>query len=455
MSSRMKRCPSVKKENTWGYFMKRTLKKFALLGAAAALSCAVLTGCSLGKPTISLNDYVTVSCEGRNGSGDVRVHIDYSQMVEDHQDAIEKKRINPVFGDETYSMVADMAFENNDPFDIEFMDVDKYSNGDQVEINISINDSEVRKIQEVFKANYKFKPFTYTVEGLAEIQEVDPFENVFLNCYGIEGSKYGVSISDYTKTTVFDPVTEQKIDISMKVQLEEYKQYRNGDTVHVVVDMDENRLAELEERNGIRLSRTEADVTIQDCIYVPRENPKEIFEHLDEHNEVRVRHAMMESLKEFSQDDGEPTLVGMGYVYDDEGHKRGASFNGMVGEAHLAFIYHLEDGNVDGGYYYYMLGHEVAVITPKKDENGNRILISGTEGGHELSDSQYHYAHDRDSSIMSSFTVPSTFDYNGAVYHGHLDINECVEAMLGNNFGGNPYDHFVPSDDLIANGYTG
>ena len=152
-------------------FPLKTLIIIAAVAAAAVIALVVLL---LGrKSTIDLNKYVSVEFSGFNSFGEAEVSFDDYTCMSDFQAVAKgKKNSNNILSDLFDTFSSSSVY---DAFDWEISPEDHLSNGDTVTLHWIITDETIQKEN---KVRLSGSDQTFTVEGLEEVREVDPFEDV-------------------------------------------------------------------------------------------------------------------------------------------------------------------------------------------------------------------------------------------------------------------------------------
>lgn len=164
----------------------------AAIVAVLVVVIGVVAFVFLYKPTIHLDDYVTITYEGYNGYGTALVEVDWEQFKEDYRGKLKwtsyaKKEVESLgFDGDTYL--------SSDPIDFFDMvisaSLDKsseLSNDDVVKVTWDVADGIEKEVNAtIIYDNDK----EYTVSGLEEISEIDIFENVKVKYDGMDGEGY-------------------------------------------------------------------------------------------------------------------------------------------------------------------------------------------------------------------------------------------------------------------------
>ena len=174
-------------------------KLIAILGGVLAVGAAAVAAFVLIKPTINLNDYVTVFFEGYDTVGRAVVEFDTDTFQSDY-----KGKLPGSFSEDYLDWNLDKS--------------SGLSNGDTVLLTWDCEDERV-----LSRYGYKleYEDISTTVFGLQEVTEFDPFE-------GIEVSFKGISPSGYAEVTG-DPLAEAAENLSF--QLDKEKNLKNGEMV--------------------------------------------------------------------------------------------------------------------------------------------------------------------------------------------------------------------------------
>lgn len=163
----------------------------------------------LHKPTIKLNDYVTIEATGYDGYGYASAYVDESKIKEDYGDKCKfskkvKEEINDDSDDELLSMGLELAgidLEDDDDaielFCLLFCretflsEKNNLSNGDVITFSWGYSDeeetkTEINKIAKLLGVKVDYSDIKYTVEGLETVPQFDAFEGVELSFSGME-----------------------------------------------------------------------------------------------------------------------------------------------------------------------------------------------------------------------------------------------------------------------------
>lgn len=160
--------------------MKRG-KKGLVLAGALLLTMFGLTGC--GKTKINLNDYVEVNFSGYNTAGQAEINElkIRNDIILDHWETFgltEEQHENEqaAANEDTRQFVESVSYS-----------LDKMSglqNGDAVTLQWNVQEKELDELAKKIKAEFVYSDMTFTVEGLEEPEDWDPFEGTEINYRG-------------------------------------------------------------------------------------------------------------------------------------------------------------------------------------------------------------------------------------------------------------------------------
>lgn len=226
--------------------MKRNVK--ILITAALSLcACAALSGCS--KTKINLNDYLVTEFAGYDTVGTVTVGLDTITIINDNLE---------VFGLDEESTAADkqavfrmMETAIGGKFDKST----ELINGET--ITFEWDELKTEKLEEEYKVSFVCSDVEYVVDGLEEIQEVDPFEKVEVVFEGKAPNGRAT-------------LNNNSGDNALTYTLDKSDGLSNGDTVTVTVDytygMDDEKYIQL---CGKKLLSTETTYTVEGLASYP------------------------------------------------------------------------------------------------------------------------------------------------------------------------------------------
>lgn len=212
--------------------LRKNKKLFLCLGGACVLCLAAIVLVAIlkavVKPTIDLNDYVTVAFDGFETVGTAYVEFDRDSFVEDYDEKLSKNlRKNlkkssgknadyydgmlSLYDDEAAELLIDECVEVS-------VDPEKgLNNGDVVTLKWDCEDEDVL---DVFGYKLKYEDTEYTVEGLEEAETFDPFANVEVTFEGYAPSG---------KASVLGGISD------LHYELDKNSNLKNGDKVTVTV----------------------------------------------------------------------------------------------------------------------------------------------------------------------------------------------------------------------------
>lgn len=392
--------------------MKKLLSKLFLAAMAAIVSFS-LVGC--GSPTVDLNEYVSVNTNGYDGYGKLYASIDYGKIVEDFRGELNPKAGNQILGADTPAVAAELAFDMYEPFELDYKVPENLKNGNKIEIVWDVNESAVEKVQEYLDVKFQYHDFQYTVEGLQELRQVDPFEYVKMEYWGPSGD---AEVSTYVEAEI----PHDNRTIKIKLNIPYLRGVSNGDIIHV--SLKDNHDAEYYAKNyGMVLTRNEADIVVEGADYYPLSDPAEIFEYLSEEDFNNAETAVLEHFKDYKGDIS-AEYVGAVFYYSDELNHQSINYNS---NNILFLIWHMDNGIYPGGWYTYMGVIGDVYIGHVEQEDGSAVKMT-VQGGSPFGDSSWNYK--RETIIYyGTPDYPTHFEYDGMYYAGHKTIKECLEAI--------------------------
>ena len=217
-----------------------------LLVIAAAVVLILLKPWKPKPVDVSLNDYATMTFDGRSGSGTYTFAFDSTKFVKDYEETIkwmDKKNATenaPAY--DYYLYCVDGTFSGGEN--------GKLKNGDTVTVTWKINEEWAP----FFNANILEPYKTFTVEGLPEIEELDPFNGFELTFEGT--SPYIDAYGDSSRVAEAFQYLQYKIDPQYNLS--------EGDTVTVtLLDWsDQDPTAQLEADFGVHPITTSKTYTV-------------------------------------------------------------------------------------------------------------------------------------------------------------------------------------------------
>ena len=419
--------------------MKKMRKLWAVVILAVVLCCSLMVGC--GKPTVNLNDYVKITCEGYDGYGSVSARIDYQQIIEDYADNLADNLDTSVFGDQTPSIAAAFVFESYKPFAIAYESPENAKNGDKVEFTWNTSESGIEQLAKVLDVEFKYENFTYEFEDLEPLKEVDPFEVLDLDYYGTSGQ---AKASNYGEVVIKTEDGQLRYDL----EIEEDKLVSNGDTLKVSIDVDEYMEEDLAKNYGIILTRKEAEIIVEGAKYYPTENPQEVFEYLTSES-VSLQNATKAVEDFYSEYTGEIKVeyVGALFCYADEMEYPAVA--STADNNRLVLIFHIENGIEPGGWYNYFAPTNNVLIGYEKNEDLTLTKALKLDTGDDFSDGQTYY----ENCYYYRYNDYGYFEYDGNIYEGCQTIEEIVKIykekeLVGENVFGKKI--YSPCTNIIA-----
>lgn len=208
----------------------------ALLGAGViACACTAFTGC--GKEQVDVSGGFDLSFSGLDGYGVATLTDTYDWL-----DDVVGTYGEGMKGMEIYSLTDDLM--NAVTYTV--TPDEGVSNGDEVTVSVDVDSSKLEK----YNFELKGGTATFTVSGLEEVEQIDPFENVVITFEGIAPlGKAKLDTSDCDKTLAYT--------------IDKEKNLSNGDVITIVaepkygMDMDEYTM-----EYGKSLTATEKTYTV-------------------------------------------------------------------------------------------------------------------------------------------------------------------------------------------------
>ncbi len=204
-----------------------------IMCAVMGVSLLIILIVALSKPTMNLNDYITVKFDGYNTAGYATCYFDKDKFEKDWSgrltfsntanNALDSAGIMEVA--KTLSPV-DVFFMAK-PYSAELSNTGNLSNGDKVELKISINEN----VENAFRVNIKAESQTYTVDGLGNAELFDPFEKLIVSYDGMApcGSVRVDSQNDNPIQWYIDVVPKEGLSNGDKVVVEFLNNSTSGD----------------------------------------------------------------------------------------------------------------------------------------------------------------------------------------------------------------------------------
>ncbi len=213
--------------------------KIAILLAAVTLITASLSSCG-AKHSYDAKDMYEIEVEGFNGMGTIsaRKNYDLFEIIsEEVYDGIDEES---EFAQVKLQLaLEDLEIDTDD-------DTDELSNGDVIHFTVEFNEEKLEK----YNVKLKGGEFDYTVEGLEEPKELDPFE-------GIEISYEGLSPNARIVIDTENWNDDAK-DSGVNLFVEDTNGIANGDTITIEAKYNKEKLA----KNGFYINKDAMDVNV-------------------------------------------------------------------------------------------------------------------------------------------------------------------------------------------------
>lgn len=305
----------------------KTQKKTIIL--AGVLSGLLLTGC--GEQEINLEDYLSVTYSGPDGYATAEIDFDYMAF----SDAIAANGT-----DKDMTLIEIMAAADNVKVSSDVKE--GLSNDDTFVVRFEWNPDEAKELG----LKYIGKEKKYTVEGLKEAEEIDPFLGLEVVYMGIAPN--GEAYISYERTDM---------PIEYHYEIEPSTGLRNGDTVTMKISDEEPE--EMAMQNGYILSQTEKQFVAEGLPYhisSIQEIPDDMMEKMQKQTEDVIESsaaAWAEGNKIIGKES-----VGNYLLTKKEGSKYGD-------ENYLYCIYKVDatiGGTEDFSFYYYVRFRNVMIL---------------------------------------------------------------------------------------------
>ena len=222
----------------------------------------LLTAC--GKKTIVLKDYVKFEVTGMDTAGKAKCKYDWEKMLEDNLEAFGLDAVNQP---DALMVLANLDSHLKGNLDRE----EGLSNGDQITFNWSVKDLEA--LEEKYNATFQTEDVTFTVAGLQEAQQFDPFDYLQISYDGIS-PKGSVRVS--ADSTL--PVN------GIYFEADRTSNLANGDTI--VVTFGGENVKDLCFQKGYVPTQTEKAFTVEglsEYLQTLDSLPEDAFQKMDKH----------------------------------------------------------------------------------------------------------------------------------------------------------------------------
>lgn len=214
MDKQMMTSPEKSKKKMW-------IAIASAVAAVVAITVGVILTIALSKPTINLNDYVSVSFSSYDGYGTASMKLDYKKLEKDFEEELRTSCPNLEKVLFYYDSVS--KYICKECVDVELSNDRALSNGDVVILKWNANKE---KLEEVFGCNFEFSDKKYTVSGLSEIVKVDAFKDIEITFEGVSGE---------AKATVVNNANGSPME-KMRYRIDPSYNLSNGDVITVYLD---------------------------------------------------------------------------------------------------------------------------------------------------------------------------------------------------------------------------
>ena len=193
-----------------------------------------VAGC--GKTKVDLNDYLSISVAGTDTVGTASYSFDSNGLFMKLAEAIgvkDEDAADPYYllnsltsGSKKWKKLSDLYSMMDSTFQGSLEKTTDLSNGDEIVFEWNNNKNQMEQIEKDFKVSFSCKEMKKDVEGLAKIQEFDPFEDVEVKFsgYAPNGTAEIQNNSEYNYETPY-----------LDFELDKRDGLSNGDKVTVSV----------------------------------------------------------------------------------------------------------------------------------------------------------------------------------------------------------------------------
>ncbi len=242
--------PQKREEKKVSQFIKKKGKIIGIICAAVVIIAAVVVFLVTRPLTVELNDYITAEFSGYDTMGDAFYRFDEEAFCRDFAGKIKYRAggdASSFLDDET---ICQMLLQECIMGDLS-EDTD-LSNGDEISFQWACDDDMAK---EHFGVQLKYEDLTFTVEGLEEAAEVDPFEDVELVFSGIAPNGEVSLVNNSEESFAYD----------LQYEVEPSDGLSNGDTITVSLlqaESQEDRAYYLRSY-GVTFTQTEKTYTVE------------------------------------------------------------------------------------------------------------------------------------------------------------------------------------------------
>lgn len=208
-------------------------KKYIAIGFVFLIAVAIIAVIMNRKPSINLNDYITVEANGYNTFGKANIVFDSESFLNDFESiSSAKEEPEPEYEDGSFEefMYGMSELMNEAQIDSiiggdinwEANKTENLSNGDVVEVKWNCNDEHIK---EKYGCILKYKDISYKVENLETAETIDPFEGIELKITDDNG---------YPQFQVINTNSDEARSI-IQYSVENTLNVKNGNYVNVVI----------------------------------------------------------------------------------------------------------------------------------------------------------------------------------------------------------------------------
>lgn len=398
------------------------------------------------KNGIQMENYITISVKGNDGSGKLYTEVDLERLYHDaHKFLIEDVNELPFKrpGCETVEdYLKDSIGYANSHGVVECEKVENLCNGDKLEIYVDLPDG----LGHMVTVEASPSVINYTVKGLEKFEGIDPFEFASLSYsdFAVIDGEIGYKLHSGVGMIIRLP-DEKNGFIMGTADVQEDKVYKRTDSVRVSVNPE--FIQQLTEKYGSDVfACTEMDITLENIDYLPvGDNASDVFTCMGEQCMEKVLFATQEMMNTYTNTATTVENIGMMFFYDDEDVLESDDYNKYYNQ--IVFINKITNTSCPEGWYTYMAYNSaVSVGYEVNKETFEENACVGHIGGHCFENDYRRYRNE--AMDIYKGTYPTTFDCNGGAYPGHRDLAEVFVALRTNIPQLDEYDHLIVTESL-------
>lgn len=302
--------------------------------------------------TIDLDQLVEVNFTGYNTVGTATASIDYEQYDQQLSEAL---NVEP---EELYLSLEYSACTN--AFQISLNKASNLSNGDEVTVSITYDNESIKD----YKVQFSGESLSFTVEGLDELEEIDPYEGLEVTFGGISPDGY----VDYVYTGTSPYVSERSFIVDKDSNL------KNGDTVTISIESYNEQIAA---QSGYRLTETSKAFTVEgldEYVQSYSEIPEEFLEYAKEEAQDTINAYVA---REYSEECPLTPIEYAGYIFNVAKEGKDADWFNELYIIYRGTVSHNENEFHDTMVYYPVLYSDL-LLSNNQVQSSDENEISGS-----------------------------------------------------------------------------